>query len=343
MERPITVLDAFRLGDAVYTAALAITVRRSSPERRIQVVASKAAPRLPFWVPNNVSCHAARFPWLENQLSPRCWWELVRTCKALRTHTHGTEGWDVRGDPRQRLVLRLLGCSPIRSVAANRDSRYWWKGEHLEHLAETRQRFLDAFQPGLRLAWPLLQPTRVESERLLLVAPEASNPLREFPSAFVEELMRLARAAGWRALRITERNPQTATGCAPSPSLVETASVWRGSLDELSTLLGQASAVVAADSFVGHYAAAHGLPVVSLFGPALERYVRPWGSTCLALPPFGAFPCRPCRQTTCHHPDFITGEPVCMRSFEAQRVWEYVLSLASTTASQNSGNAVRAS
>jgi ADP-heptose:LPS heptosyltransferase len=319
MPAKITLLDAFRLGDLVYTGALAATIRTVLPkDTQIQVVLSKAGAELPIWTDLDVTPRVARFPWLESQFSLGSWLALLKSCRALRKYTRGTEGWDVRGDPRHYLVLRLLGCRPIRSVPPNRASKYWWKGEHLAHLAEVRQRFLDTHFPSIspRLKWPYCQPVwRRPDQPVLLIAPEASNPLRELPANTVDRLATLARSNGWTAFQIRTK---------PLPPDNSTTPIWRGSLADLSQRLATASAVVAVDSFTGHFAAAHGTPVVSLFGPALPEHVAPWGSRVIRLDPVGDYPCRPCRQTHCIHPALRKGPSVCMASFSAELLWEAV-------------------
>jgi ADP-heptose:LPS heptosyltransferase len=52
---------------------------------------------------------------------------------------------------------------------------------------------------------------------------------------------------------------------------------WKGTIDKLGSIIGCAHAVIAVDSFVGHYAASIGIPVFTLFGPQKVDLWRPWG------------------------------------------------------------------
>ena len=53
--------------------------------------------------------------------------------------------------------------------------------------------------------------------------------------------------------------------------------LWLGEIDEFGYLIAESDAIVAVDSFAGHFAAAIGVPVFSLFGPTDPNLWRPWG------------------------------------------------------------------
>ena len=90
--------------------------------------------------------------------------------------------------------------------------------------------------------------------------------------------------------------------------------VIAGSVQELSARLRGAALVVAVDSFVGHYAAAHGIPVLSLFGPTLSERWKPWGPGHAVLQRDG-YACRPCLQVRCVQP-----ETSCMKAIALDEV-----------------------
>ena len=87
-----------------------------------------------------------------------------------------------------------------------------------------------------------------------------------------------------------------------------------GSVQDLSSRLRGTTAVIAVDSFVGHYAAAHGLPVLSLFGPQIAALWKPWGRGHAVIQRDG-YACRPCLQIRCVQP-----ETSCMKAIALDEV-----------------------
>jgi heptosyltransferase-2 len=87
--------------------------------------------------------------------------------------------------------------------------------------------------------------------------------------------------------------------------------VGRDRPELLSALLTELDAVVCGDTGVGHLAAAHGTPVVTLFGPTDPRLSAPRGPARVITHPV---PCAPCFYRTCpiDHP--------CLRRIEAATV-----------------------
>jgi ADP-heptose:LPS heptosyltransferase len=92
--------------------------------------------------------------------------------------------------------------------------------------------------------------------------------------------------------------------------------VWRGPLTELAQLISTSQAVIAVDSFVGHLAAAIGTPVVSLFEPPSPERWRPCGEHNAVIMVQG-YPCRPCGQKRCVHPD-----ATCMDAIHVEQVMQ---------------------
>lgn len=92
----------------------------------------------------------------------------------------------------------------------------------------------------------------------------------------------------------------------------------RTSLLELIEWTRDAAAVVTNDTGPMHIAAAHGVPVVSLFGPTRPERTGPHGQTHLALS--HPLPCAPCMRASCRNP----AERDCLWKITAARVAENV-------------------
>ena len=82
--------------------------------------------------------------------------------------------------------------------------------------------------------------------------------------------------------------------------------------------------MIAVDSFVGHFAAAHAIPVLSLFGPTLVSRWKPAGHGHAALQHDG-YECRPCLQVRCVRP-----ETSCMKAIALNEVLDLLRVMTET-------------
>ena len=95
-------------------------------------------------------------------------------------------------------------------------------------------------------------------------------------------------------------------------------------------------ALVALDSSPAHIGVALGVPVITLFGPALPEFVGPAGPTARIIQE-GTFECRPCTQTICVHPDAS-----CMDAISTDGVFAATLEALSARRSSQPGQVLRA-
>lgn len=104
---------------------------------------------------------------------------------------------------------------------------------------------------------------------------------------------------------------ERAAGSAPGVENL----VARTTLLELSSLLARAHLFIGCDSGPMHLAAAHGTPVIALFGPADPRRTGPYGEPhqVIRVPPS----CAPCNAKTCDQP-----RHACMEDIGVERVLE---------------------
>lgn len=149
-----------------------------------------------------------------------------------------------------------------------------------KHIMDCRAEFLIQVARALDIgstdiAWPFLHDvfTGVRDIRHVVFCPEASMRGKEWP---IEMWRRLECLLQMRGLHVTtvlsiSRNdfPEVAS---------QFRCPWVGSIEQLGVLISTASIVVAVDSFCGHFAAAIGRPVISLFGPTDPKLWRPWGA-----------------------------------------------------------------
>lgn len=145
-----------------------------------------------------------------------------------------------------------------------------------------------------------------------------------------ERFGRLARdldATGRRVV-VTVGPGEEALGAAVRAAAGERAIVVAPpGLPALAALIARAAVFVSADTGPLHVAAAHGVPVVALFGPKDEATYGPYAvdAARAAVVTSADVPCRPCTLRRC--PD-----PVCMTSIDVETVLARVTSLLSKEA-----------
>lgn len=106
----------------------------------------------------------------------------------------------------------------------------------------------------------------------------------------------------------------------------------RMSLGELAAVIAAAGAVVGVDTGLVHLAAALGTPCITLYGSTDPGLIGTLGESQLQLR--ADFPCAPCQQRRCSHPDDAGVFPACYSTLDPERVWsELDLMLTQTVGS----------
>ncbi len=301
------VVESFRLGDLLMSGTVALALRRARPDAEVIVVGPPGGRGLPLWQGSGVEVEEVALPWqhLGWARDPAAVWRALRAVRRrFGARFHDAVGLDPRGDVRHRALLAALGVRRVvgyRSTAPRLDR---WRGTPDGHVLEARARFLDQAAAALglddagALPWPFLaRDERAVDPRLVVVAPEASNPLREWTSARWAAAATAWRAAGHRVVLVEQSG-----GAVAGDDRLAFDERWRGTLPELGALVARAAVVVAVDSLVGHLAAGQGTPVVTLVGPQLPERWRPVGPRAEVVIA-GGYACRPCGQRTCVRPE----------------------------------------
>lgn len=314
------VVETFALGDLVYLTAFLYGLRAVAPRARILLVTSLAGTAFAFPEDLGVEVVAADWPWVQVD-----WWRrplrsmrtILRSWRHLAPLAGSWVGLDPRGDIRHRLLLRRLRVRTVVGDDSRPRSLGRLLGQSSRHVLEDRQSYLAATCRALGienpavLRWPWANGTPVPGEegRRGILAPEAGARLREWPQERWILLSRELRSLGWKTELVVHDLAWKGFDLAS-----EFDGVIAGSVRDLSRRLRGAAFVIAVDSFVGHYAAAHGIPVLSLFGPTLVARWKPWGPGHTVIQRDG-YACRPCLQVRCVQP-----ETSCMKAIAPSEV-----------------------
>lgn len=314
------VVETFALGDLVYLTAFLYGLREAVPGARIRVVTGPLGRAFAFPEDLAVEVVAADWPW-DNVY----WWQHpLRSLRAiLRARRHLVPlsgpwvGLDPRGDIRHKYLLHRLKVRDVVRDGTQGQGLGRLLGRTDRHVLESRQAYLETtcrelgIDKHVTLRWPWADATRApgESSRRVIFAPEAGAALREWPQERWILLSRELRSRGWKT-ELVVHNMRWGLFDVSS----EFDGIIEGSVRDLSNRLRGAAVVIAVDSFVGHYAAAHGIPVLSLFGPQLAAKWKPWGRGHAVIQRDG-YACRPCMQVRCVQP-----ETSCMKAIALDEV-----------------------
>ena len=319
----VLVLQTGMVGDVVMSVPALKTVRNRFPEAAITLVAGPWASAVLAGEHFVTDIVTLRPPW---QGPRRLRHAVTFVAEALRLRRRRYDiGVDLRGDPRSLLFLYLTGAAQRVSYAwhgapmgeylltqvvpgpapdAHLVDRYLTVASALGGRAASRLPEI-AIAPHERQAaatWREAALSRQGATQLVGIHPGAANALRlwktERFAALIGQLMAMPGVG-------------VAVFVGPSDALIAqeladrlgaTVPLERLGLREFIVRASALDCFVGVDSAPGHIAAAQGVPVVSLFGPALPAFAGPIGRAVRVVEE-GVFECRPCTQEKCVHPE----------------------------------------
>ena len=282
---PLVVVELYRLGDIVYSWSLADALSKQFPERAVSILCSEIATALPISKVSKIPVHYIDAPWLN-----KGWvWKPLAIAKAVKASSVILRKIDdnaIYVCPRAGFIERLIlpkakfrGC--IRIDTREVSFRGKWMDLSATHPFAVREQLfrqvgwkMDVDSSDCRMTWPFLNKTfglEPVDPNLVLICPEAGSHAREWP---IERWLKLAEfllKIGRKVVFITTK------GLIHHKLTAHGFNVWQGTIEELGLLMGRARAVVAVDSFAGHFASAIGVPVLTLFGPQDPLTWKPHG------------------------------------------------------------------
>ena len=338
-ERPerVLVVRTGAIGDVVNALVVATGLRAVWPGTRVDWVAHSLVEPLVEGHPDVERVHA----WARSGGASE-WLRLRRRLRAERYDL----ALDLQRIAKSGLAARLSGARRLVGFDRARTKEGSWllaterlparggdpNGRHMvEHYLDFVEH-LTGERPAPRHRFPSDPEADAAAAELVrelgcapvAVAVGATKPAnRWLPERFGELARRIAGELDLPVVLTGGPDERTAlepvlAGLSGAPGAPVVDRVGRTSLRELSALLARCALFVGCDTGPMHLAAARGLPVVALFGPADPRRTGPFGGEVaghrvVRVPP----PCAPCGRRTCNQP-----RHACMEDLSVELVFE---------------------
>jgi len=256
-------------------------------------------------------------PWTAFTQKYHLWrwpWRQIYHLNRRLTAVHFEFGISARWDPRDHLMLKILGAKHRLGFPRLHSESFLTQPLTRPDPEAHRYEFWRILGRALGLALPArdqVSPTASAKREIVLIHTGAGQPVRVWP------LERYQQLAG----RLRRKGIQTRIACDPDQRAWWTAAgenvVAPASVAELLRVIDQAGVFIGNDSGPGHLAAACGIPTFTIFGSHLPEWFAPlhpaaeWieGKVC---------PYLPCSDY-CRFP-----EPFCVRDTSEDEVWSRV-------------------
>jgi len=328
----IVVIEPFQLGDVLSLAVMIDPILAKFPEARIVLWCHTKAADVFRGDKRIWKTVTAPFPWSSRgskRGSVAEWRAVLASCREV-SRLRPDVGIDPRGDIRSQAMLLLGGCAARigyrRYVASNMELRGLLLTDALPASSQAH-RYLSNLEtlapllgvvPALRL--PAYGPPRVASAggtKTVLIHPGAGWPFRLWPvERWIELVSRLVALGNVRVLQVAGPGEKelAAEISAGVPGGVETRFP---SFDELLSTFAAVDLLICLDSGPMNAAALMNVPILALFGPGIPELWRPLSEGSAYFQHVEAYPCFPCTQIVCVHP-----EDPCIRTITVDEMFQ---------------------
>ncbi len=305
----ILIFDFHLVGDIVMLTPFLESLRYSYPKAKIVLVAGPWAKEILFGTQFVNEIKIFNAPWVR----PMPFFKGLFSCLRLIMDL-SSSNWDLgiemRGDIRQILLLWIIG--PRRRVGFDftggaslltdvvRDN-----GKY-SHLIDHHQRIATHLKiwPTSKKYTPFLKLNLDELSKSSNIVPYlgfhfgASLPLRRLPVVEIKKI--ISKFSNCSIPLVVYCPPED---CSNLKTLLETLSMdnvtlWSGNLRDLIIMMSRAKHVICMDSGPAHIAAALGVPLSVIYGPADFEYVHPISQSLNIIYKKDMI-CRPCNQVVC--------------------------------------------
>jgi len=335
----VLIIKTSSLGDIIHTLPALTDAGKAIPGIKFDWVAEAPFAEIPTWHPlvENVIPIAIR-RWRKTPLKTLFSKELREFKRNLRS-THYDLVIDAQGLIKSALVTKMtrgITCGLDKNSAREPLASKFYKrkfsvGRKQHAIERTRQLFANCL--GYEV------PTTEQDYGAVLpnTENETANPYilflhgttwvtKSWPIAYWQALAKQITDSGLE-IRLPWGNEQekeqanTIASVAPDKMHV----LPRLKLNELAPFIKNAKAIVAADTGLGHLAAALSTPTISLYGPTDYNKTGAIGKSQHHIA--ADFPCAPCFQKECTYKKASSVKPACFETISPQKVWHLLQDL----------------
>jgi len=324
--KSILIFDFHLLGDIVMLTPLLIALRGRYPDAYIGIAAGSWASDVLMYHPNLYDEHiVVSVPWVKKKNRLKKYINLLVLLSKIRK---GKWSWgvEVRGDIRQiylmffsgigrRIGYDFTGGGWLLTDTVQDDGKYKHIVEHHYQIAKSlfhNSCVLNDFYPKLWLSSEeeqIVKYSKQHNRKTIGVHLGASLPLRILPKSKALELLHVLLEKSDRKI-ILFQSVEIVQYLDDITMLLskkyrKQLIIQSLELREFIVKIASCSLFVGMDSAGGHIAAALGVPVISIFGPAEYELVKPIGKSIKIVTAHdNDVHCRPCDQIHCKNGTF---------------------------------------
>ncbi len=338
--KKVLIIKMSSMGDVIHTLPALTDAKSIYPDITFDWVVEPGFAEIPSWHPAVAQIIAAplrrwrKAPWQTFKEG-----SFAAFTKSLRAK-HYDLVIDAQGLLKSAFISRLAKGKRVgfnyESAREKVASFFYQQGFAVPWQQHAVERVRQLFAQALDYALPQTPPQYgVQVSRLPAVTYGANTifllhgttwPTKHWPQAYWEQLAYLVAKSGYQVLLPWGNEQEKARATAIRQychnhlvDLLPTV-LPKHSLAELTTLLSQASGVVAVDTGLGHIAAAMAVPTVSLYGPTSPQLTGAYGPWQHHIK--STFACSPCFSRECQQGKGFAVMPPCFESMTPKTVWE---------------------
>lgn len=330
----VLIIKTSSLGDVIHTLPAVSDAVAAMPEIQFDWVVENNFAEIVSWHPQVKQIIPVKIrQWRKNWLHSLTNGEMYRSLKQLRGQGYDTV-IDAQGVFKSALISllsrgRRYGLDKQSSRGAwvsclyQQRYRISWNQHAVERIRQLFAKVLGYTYPaghpnyGIRARFPLHQGKKT----YLMFFTNTTWESKFWPVDHWQQLTRIALQAGYdiKFCAINERESHYVATI--SQGLKGTEVIYQKTISELARLIVESNGVVSVDTGLGHLAAALDVATISLQGPTNSKQSGAYGSQ--VYPLAVDFPCAPCLQKKCNHPDLAkVGSPPCYQTLAPKKVWE---------------------
>jgi ADP-heptose:LPS heptosyltransferase len=336
--KKILIIEPFQMGDVISLTVMLDPLKKELPNVEISILVHEKNARTLAHDSRICQIFTADFPYADynkKEAKLNRYFKLLQTIWQLRKH-HFDIGLDTRGDVRSQMWLKILGCHTITGYTSYLGSNINLKGLLLNKKVTQPQY-------SHRYDWNrfLLTGLGISEEKLFPVRFPAFQVPKAIFSVVIPNKIVVHIGGGWFFKRwqssawakliddLSQKYEVTVVGGpGEKTQMDEIQSLTQSkNIPFITTTFEQLiSEILSANLFVGldsgpmNLAVCLGKQVVALFGPGDSDMWYPYSQNSAFIHKKEQFPCNPCFQTTCFHP-----EKSCMASIDVTEVEKLIL------------------